>query len=222
MTTIVTRLYPDKKTADDAVAALHELGLAEGNIDRVGAGNDAADKLTAARVPEASASAYAANLDGAREVVVARAPFTPIGIALKTIKTMNGFASIDAGVANENYYIAEKADPSLFKSVDTGHGHIMSNLKPGYSTRLGLMSERWGFPMLSGRIFTGKRLMSGRTANSAIKGGRHMTGTTESLIRRGKMAGGEARGGQVMGGKTIKGKPFSDALNWKTISPRRG
>jgi hypothetical protein len=222
MTTIVTRLYPDAKTADDAVGTLKKLGLTDRHIDVVGAGADAADKLKAARVAPASAAAYAAHLEGDRKVVIARAPFTPIGIALKTIKAMNRFASIDAGIGNENVYLREVADPSLFNSVDGNHGHIFSNFEPGYSSKIGFISERWGFAMLAKRMNTGSpTIISKPREKSVYPGGKHFTGTLDTLIRRGLVAGGDVREGRIMGGKITHSKPLSEALNWKTIAPRR-
>lgn len=201
MTTVVTRLYPDAKTAKSAVAALKEAGLADSQIDVIEKGGD----MAAAEVPEASAKAYAAKMDDSTRLVVARMGLYPAGQARMAIRTMNGFASIDAGVANENAYVSHEPNPELFKNIDGAHSHFFFKPEPGYSTKFGMISHRYGFGMLTDKFHTHSVIERGHT-ESAIKGGRLFTGTVESLNRRGLVAGGRAYTGTV----------FSDALNWKT------
>jgi hypothetical protein len=209
MTTIVTRLYPDAKTADKVVAALKDAGARDSMISVLGKGDD----MKAAQVPEDSAAAYAAKMDGDNKLVVARIPFMPVGLARKTIKTMNMTGSIDAGVANENAYIPTTPNPELFKTADANAGHIFFAAKPGYSERIGLVSKRYGgFNMLTEKGHS-KSVIEGWHTKSAIPGGTLFTGTVDRLAGNPRL---------VAGGSVIEsGTWFSNLLNWRTTFERK-
>lgn len=158
MTTIVTRLYPDKDTAETAVTALKLQNHPEGNIDIVTAGKGAEDALRDAQVPEDSAAAYASAMKRGQAVVVVRAPVTPFGAARNAIDTLDEFESVDAGVENENYYVTTEPDQELIldSKVDRSHRHWATW---GNERRRGRISDAFGLPMVySGTRFFGSYL----------------------------------------------------------------
>ena len=123
MTTIVTRLYADHATAEQAVAALRLQNHPMENISVVQAGSQAAADMVAAQVPEDSADAYASAMKKGNALVVCRAPFTPFGAARNAMATMDEFDAIDAGVANENYYQTDQEHDDLLIDMKVDRSH---------------------------------------------------------------------------------------------------
>ena len=123
MTTVVTRLYADKTTAEQAVTALQLQNHPSGNIDMIGSGKGAQDAMVAAMVPEASAAAYAKAMKSGAALVVVRAPVTPFGAARNAIDTVNEFDAVDAGVENENYYVTEDTHEDLLIDLKVDRTH---------------------------------------------------------------------------------------------------
>ena len=123
MTTVVSRLFADEATAEQAVTALKLQNHPDENIDTVAAGNSAQDALIEARVPKASAELYSEALSAGRAVVVCRAPFFPAGAARNAIDTMDLFDTVDAGVENENAYIREEPKEGLYMDISVDRTH---------------------------------------------------------------------------------------------------
>lgn len=125
MTTIITRLYADKATADTVAAALVSGGIMQDSITVFGNADVAAMK--AARVPLDSAAKYAAAMQGGKTLLVVEAGFNPVGAARKAAKIVNRAASIDCGVYEEDAYISESVDPAYATSVIKGGALMMTN-----------------------------------------------------------------------------------------------
>lgn len=125
MTTIITRLYADKATAETVAAALVSGGLTGNSITVIGDADAAAMK--AARVPAASAGKYAAAMTGTQALLVVEAGFNPVGAARKAIKIVGRTASIPCGIYDEDAYISESVDPSYAESVIKGGGLMLTN-----------------------------------------------------------------------------------------------
>lgn len=123
MTTVVSRLFADEATAEQAVTALKLQKHPDGNIDVIGSGNSATDEMIEARVPSKSAELYSAALSKGRALVVCRAPFFPAGAARNAIDTMNMFETVDAGVSDENYYIREEPNDGLYIDISVDRTH---------------------------------------------------------------------------------------------------
>lgn len=123
MTTVVSRLFADETTAEQAVTALKLQRHPDENIDKISAGNAAIDEMVAARVPVESAEAYNAAMSGGKTLVVCRAPFFPAGAARNAIDTMDLFDTVDAGVENENYYIREEPKMDLYTDISVDRTH---------------------------------------------------------------------------------------------------
>ncbi len=115
MTTIISRLYKDQKTADAVAAGLAHEEFPAGTYDVIAAGDDTEARITAAGVASASAAAYAPNVDAGNALVVCRAPFTPFGAARVAMQVMDGKETLDAGVENENAYQGETSFEGLPK-----------------------------------------------------------------------------------------------------------
>jgi hypothetical protein len=184
MTTIITRLYPDMATATSVSSALHSSGHDPSTIDVITRSGDgpASDRMRQARVPAASAAAYAQRIEKGAALLVVRAPFAPIGTARHAIKVVNRTPAVDVGLEDEDVYIREQPTIARSGSVMSGttffmsnphrnlsHGHILgqnpiSPSKPRTSAITGgaYMSKMF-WPM--------KLVSTGRQASSAIHGG---------------------------------------------------
>ncbi len=125
MTTIITRLYADKATADTVAAALVRGGLKADTITVIGHAD--AHAMKAARVPSDSAAKYAAAMTGEPALLVVEAGFNPVGAARKAAKIVGRTASLNCGVYDEDAYIAESVDPAYATSVIKGGALMMTN-----------------------------------------------------------------------------------------------
>lgn len=125
MTTIITRLYADKATADTVAAALVSGGLTADTITVIGHAD--ATAMNAARVPSASAAKYVAAMTGDQALLVAEVGFNPVGAARKAAKIVGRTASINCGVQDEDAYIAESVDPAYANSVIKGGALMLTN-----------------------------------------------------------------------------------------------
>lgn len=183
MTTIITRLYPDLATAKGVVAGLVANGHAASTIDIITKGDGSAEaRMGAARVPRASAAAYAPGIAKGAALVVVQAPFAPIGAARDAIKVVNRTPAIDVGVADEDFYIREQPKVELSGKVQhgtvfymsnphrrLGHGHILGS-NPILPAKERTSAIRGGAYM--SKMFWPMKLVStGRQASSAISGG---------------------------------------------------
>lgn len=158
MTTIITRLYPDAATAKAVAAALHEEGMEGSDVDILTAADAAA--ITAARVAPAAAAAYAGAMGGGKALLVARAPFAPMGLARAAIQIADAVPSLKVGVRDENDYVREEMQSEFHNRVLTSHPYIMSNK----------------FRKLThGRVFSFRALSHPRPRTSAIRGGAYIS-----------------------------------------------
>lgn len=162
MTTVISRLYADAKTASAAVADLKKAGYKDSMVDMIKPGPSAAEAMAEARVGKAAAAQYAQHLSGSNTLVVARAPFTPFGAANVAIDCVDAHQSINAGVADQNEYVREQPDNSKFLSVLTDHPKFLGHdLTPGYSEKYGLVTAAFGL----------KHIKPHRSKRSATAGG---------------------------------------------------
>lgn len=128
MTTVITRLFATRREAEQAIEALRLQNIPETAIRLVAASNSAREAMIEARVPEASADAYAEALQAGQAVVVVCVGLNPFGAALSTRYTFDEFDTLDAGVETEEAYIVEKPDPELYidLKVDRKHRRFLS------------------------------------------------------------------------------------------------
>lgn len=184
MTTIITRLYPDLATAQGVVAALLANGHAPSTIDVITKGGDGApeDRMLAARVPKASAAAYAPGIGKGAALLVVQAPFAPVGTARDAMKVVNRTPAINVGIENEDFYIREEPKLEISGKVLTGtvfymsnpykrlgHGHVLGS-NPILPAKERTSAIRGGAYM--SKMFWPMKLVStNRNASSAISGG---------------------------------------------------
>jgi hypothetical protein len=185
MTTIISRLYADQKTAQQAVTALKLQNHPDDLISVIPAGSGAEQAMIDAHVPENSSKLYADKMSGKNTLVVYRAPITPFGAARNAIMTLDEFDSIDAGVENQNFYqsTAPQVDQMLIDlKVDRTHSHWATW---GRERPRGTVSGAFGLPLLTGyknslSVYRGKKFFG-----NFIMG--HLSGRrpgTENTIRR--------------------------------------
>jgi hypothetical protein len=166
MTTIITRLYADAKTANAAAQALRAEGMPQDALDVVAKGGDSAAALMAARVGAATAAAYATRIDGGAVAVVARAPVTPFGYARKVMDVLDGFDSIRVPGVKADEYIREEIGSDYYISVLTDHPRWFSqDLQPGSGNWPGPVSRAFAMPLLKRH----------KDRNSAYSGTRYMS-----------------------------------------------
>jgi hypothetical protein len=184
MTTIITRLYPNLATAQGVVAELQASGHAVSTVDIITKGGDGSpeDRMISARVPKASAAAYAPGIGKGAALVVVQAPFAPIGTARHAMLVVNRTPSMDVGVDDEDVYIREQPKIETSGKVQRGtvfymsnpfrrlgHGHILGS-NPILPAKERTSAIRGGAYM--SKIFWPMKLVStGRQASSAISGG---------------------------------------------------
>lgn len=123
MTTIVSRLYSDAKTAEQAVTALKLQNHPSSTIDMIASGSGAEAAMIDASVPEGSAASYAKAMSSGSALVVVRAPFTPFGAARNAMATLDEFESMDAGVKNENFYVTQQVHDDLLIDMKVDRTH---------------------------------------------------------------------------------------------------
>ena len=159
MTTIITRLYPDPAAAQAVADALARQNLNLTSVDIIT--RDAAEaRMRRAMVGPVAAAAYAGPVAQGKALLVVNAPFAPMGTALRAIRTVNGFASIDVGLADEDAYIRDEPEVQLEGRVFTGTVFFMSN------------PHR---PLPMGHILGSDPIRRRPRRNSAIAGGAYMS-----------------------------------------------
>lgn len=147
MTTIITRLYATSTAAHAVADALMQAGHQPGYVDII----DHADMgaMTAARVGDSAAAAYAKAMTGGQTLLVIRAPFSPIGAANSAKAVVGRYASIDAGIANEDAYVREQADGRRFLSILSDHPRFLSqDIGPGKGRTRTTVSSAFGAQLL--------------------------------------------------------------------------
>ncbi len=158
MTTIITRLYADKTTADTVAAALVSGGINADSITLIGKAD--AGAMKAARVPSDSAAKYAAAMKGAKTLLVVEAGFNPVGAARKVAKIVGRTPSIACGVHDEDAYISEAVDPAYANSVIKGGALMLTN-------------EHGSLP--HGFIFSKNPISRNRPKSAVMRGGAYMS-----------------------------------------------
>ena len=122
MTTIVTRLYATKATAEAVVKALAEAGFLERDVDMIappGAKPTAADMkkvnaaLKAAEVFPGAAEAYSAHIKDGKSLVVVRPPF---GGTMAAQRVVDAHGPIESGVKHQDAYVHPRNTAPIIES----------------------------------------------------------------------------------------------------------
>ncbi len=194
MTTIITRLYETQSEAESVTAALAADGFPADCyeiITQTGA-SSAMDAIEGASVPRASAELYAQALTATRALVVVRAPEVPFGAARNAAIIADEQTSLDAGVSNENMFVAPEPRRELRISVLDSHPRFMTSIYQiiGYNRAGRREKGTLGFPTLLHRrrpasdsivaggmlafrtIFPAKTLITTQRESKVFAGGR--------------------------------------------------
>ena len=175
MTTIITRLYKDRKTADGVASQLADAGFRARDYDVIdGSGGHVAERLSAAKVPARSAEAYAGPIGSGNALVVVRAEFNPRGAALMAREIVDGTEWIDAGVAKQDVYLRVEPELEMRLSILRDHRRFLSSdMDPErQAVRRRSASSTFGIPLLSKH----------RETRSAKAGGGYMTAALMPLL----------------------------------------
>jgi hypothetical protein len=204
MTTIITRLYADKKAAGAVTKALHDAGFPKGTVDVIEAGSGAAAALMAARAGAETAAAVAGKLDGGKAAVVARAPVTPFGAARAAMQIMDDADPIGVTGAAASEYIRETPRGDILLSILSDHPRWFTpDMGPGKGRARGTVSSAFGLRTLSRE----------RERRPAIRGGAFIsTKVLPFPLLKAKSGSSSAMSGG--------GTPFSTLLGWPTVSRR--
>lgn len=183
MTTIITRLYADVTAAQAVVTALVNSGHRPATIDVITRDGPlpATDRMRAARVPSASAMAYAPSIAEGCSLLVVTAPFAPIGTARHAIMVVNRYPGISVGLAKEDVYLREDPKVEISGKIlqgktffmsnpyrATGHGHVFGS-NPVLPSKPRTSAIRGGAYM-STKFWPGKLLSAPKERTSAIRG----------------------------------------------------
>jgi hypothetical protein len=225
MTTIVSRLYESAEVANRVADTLREDGFPDRTISVITSADKAA--ILAARVDEGAADRYAKVMTGGRTLFVCRAPFSPFGAARRAMDVADSVPSLDAGVSNENRYVAEEAQlENLTPSVLINHPTMM--------TRDDYVGSGWADWSFSG-IFLWPTIVRRREVpNNIYRGGRHMSQKfwPQKLISDKPRRSSVIEGGRhILSSKRPVSTPtkrsvltnhprITEKFGWKTISER--
>ncbi len=200
MTTIISRLYDDARTAKAAAADLAAAGFPD-DIVHVITRADGPAAMRAARLGAASADAYADGVAAGKALLVVEAPFSPIGAARQAMQIADKYPSAYVAGAVPNDYIAERPRSELITlSILSDHPRFLSqDIVPGLTRTRGRISDAFGLRTLS-RYKTRRPLLTGthistkflpfkliyrsKRKTSAFPNGGHVTGGLMALISR--------------------------------------
>ncbi|MEO1293234.1 MAG: hypothetical protein AAFV62_10450 [Pseudomonadota bacterium] len=233
MTTIITRLLPSETAANALKMRLLEERVPKRAISVITAGSGESTaslttRLTDAMVHESAAAAYAPAMGSGAAVLVVRATYKPLGVALMTRRMLAGVETVATNAAPEDYFMPDKPDREL--PILEEHPRFLTVPPRAGETRTGTISDRYGFKLLSDR----------KERTSAMSGGGFMS---QKFLPVPLLSSRKPRDGSVMsGGKhmstmfwpmpLIKDMPramstipgggpiFSSFMGWKTTSKR--
>jgi hypothetical protein len=132
MTTVISRLYNDSRTANAVVKSLQDVGFLDDMIDVMSAAHDGehlAARMTEALVSRKTAETYLSEMSGDVTLLVVRAPFTPFGAARSAIQTVDAHPSLPSAVTDNNMLIRDVPVNRYNLSVLTNHPLFMTDKK---------------------------------------------------------------------------------------------
>lgn len=188
MTTVITRLYADKSTAEAAAADLAGEGFASADIDVIDKADAAA--MAEARVAEDAAGAIAAAMPAGAALLVVRAPFSPIGAARRAMEIVDGHPAIETATTARADYIRETPRASHFRPTILEDHPLFMTGGAGAVTRRpeGMIGNSFGFKTIIRRK---------ETPNSARWKGGAILGSVAPLLRKKSGKNSAIAGGQL-------------------------
>ncbi|MFL4470628.1 hypothetical protein ACERZ8_12325 [Tateyamaria armeniaca] len=227
MTTIISRVFPDKSAAETASARLVSRGVPPRDCMIITTQDD--DKLAAdmeaARIDDSARKAYAKAVKSGNAVLVVHATYKPLTAATIVRETLAKFETVDVGDVTNDYFVPDgpQSAPSvllehpLFLTVRPKRtGYRGGPITPGYGFRL-LSARKERTSAIRGggfksRMFWPMPLLSKKERKkSVMSGGRYMSKAfwPMPLLSKKERSNSVIRGGDL---------PFSRALGWPPVS----
>lgn len=227
MTTIISRVFPDKASAQKATERLVFRGVPSRDCWIITTQDDAAlkQKLEAAQVDESARPAYAKAVKAGQALLVVHATYKPLTAATIVRETLAKMDTVDVGKVVDDYFVPDgpQSAPSVLREHPLFLTVRASRSRPSH----GLISKGWGFSMLSARKTRGSAMSGGRfmsrafwpmpllskklRSKSVIHGGRHMSQMFWPMPLLSK----KSRSNSVIHGGDL---PLSRSLGWPPIS----
>lgn len=228
MTTVITRLFADKKTADMVANRLTWEGFPKSALRVIADADDALhERMESARVDEAARPVYAEKIGAGAALLVVHATYKPLGAARIAREVTERAGAIDVGAVPDDTWFPD--GPERAPSILKDHPRFMTLPLDPEDYRGGPISRELGIPLLARKRKRNSAMRGGghmsrffwpmplvirkRSARSAISGGAHMSRFfwPMPLVTTKKRKNSVIRGGAL---------PLSRALGWPTISSR--
>lgn len=156
MTTIITRLYKDEKTANGVKQTLLDSKFRDSMVDVLGAD---ADAMGAAGVPSKLQAAYSKAMSSGNAMVVVRAPF---GGAQAAYGIVDDVESIDIGPAKQSAYVETDMSAHYNNSILRDHPRFMSSgMYPSLSRGRSMIAMLFGKPLKHKKLNVNNSLYRG-------------------------------------------------------------
>ncbi|WP_299724661.1 hypothetical protein [uncultured Tateyamaria sp.] len=227
MTTIISRVFPDKASADKAGDRLIYRGVPARDCMVISTQDDeklAAD-MDAALIDDSAKKAYAKAVKSGNAVLVIHATYKPLTAATIVRETLAKYDTIDVGDVVDDYYVPDgpRSAPRvlgnhpLFLTVRPKRtGYRGRPITPGFGFRL-LSARKERTSAIRGggfksRMFWPTPLLSKKQRKkSVISGGRYMSKSfwPMPLLSTKERSNSVIRGGDL---------PFSRALGWPPVA----
>lgn len=191
MTTVISRLFPDAETAQDAVGRLIGKGVPKRQCSVFGAGTDAS-VLEAAMVHPDATSAYTSAMQAGQTLVVVRTTYKPLGAARLTREMLADHGGVETGGITEDHFVAGTGARTRNNSILEDHPLLLTS--PYEMAVRGPITGAAGVNML--RPHKAKR--------SAMSGGRFMSRAFWPM----KLVSQKHRSSSVMHGGRYMSKMF--------------
>ena len=188
MTHLLTRLYADEKTVHTARERLHSAGFPRYQMrtitKRDGEDHDGLMKrISDARVPDRAAGVYTEAVAAGNSLLVAVADYKPLGARKIGLKVLSEIEDLPTNLEEQDFKLAW--EPETASSVLKEHPRFLT-AEPDYDTERASFSSAFGFGTLStkerknrvgkgGPVLPFGTLKTGRSANSAMSGGKFMS-----------------------------------------------
>jgi len=229
MTTIITRLYANERSANAVADRLSSEGLPKSAL-KVVTGTDRdkiQHRLMQAQVHRDAAPVYAESVAGGTALLIVRATHKPLGAARIVREVTGSSKTIDVGVTQDDIYVRDLPDhaPSVLKE----HPRFLTLPSEPEELQRGPISDLVGVRTLSkprsrtsairGGAFMSQKfwpmklVSKNRNAHSAIKGGAFMS---KKFWPTALLAKKPRRNSVIRGGGTV----FSRLFGWPTILRR--
>ncbi|MEP2641396.1 hypothetical protein [Roseobacter sp.] len=230
MTTVITRLFKDEKTARDAAGRIAFLGVPDRAVSVVAHKNKATPdevsaRLSAAQVHPSAVEAYSQHIAKGCAAIIVRATYKPLTAATKVRAVLTKWDAVDAGDVVDDYFVPD--GPEKASSILADHPLFLTVRPSRTDYEGGPVTAGMGFALLrphkakrsairgggfKSRMFWPMPLLSTKTRKkSVMSGGRFMSKSfwPAALLSTKKRSNSVIRGGDL---------PLSRALGWPPVS----